>query len=98
MSSFISLNWAGFPLRPLSPMTALTRGTNTIVGLTVKAVQLKGYYSTKVLDAQMATMNSVATSDLSTMELCLSAPSGIPSKSMKLFFDSPSDMVAISRI
>jgi hypothetical protein len=71
MSSFISLNWAGFPLRPLPCMTTLIRGTTTIVGLTVKAAQLKGYYSTKVLDAQMATMNSVATSDLSTMELCL---------------------------
>jgi Rhodopirellula transposase DDE domain len=57
--SFISLNWAGFPLCSLRRMTALIRGTTTIAGLTVKAAQLKGYYPTqvKVSDAQMATMN-----------------------------------------
>jgi Rhodopirellula transposase DDE domain len=57
--SFISLNWAGKPLRSLRWMTALIRGTTTSTGLTVKAAQLKGHYPTqvKVSDAQMATMN-----------------------------------------
>jgi hypothetical protein len=57
--SFISLNWAGKPLRSLRWMTALIRGTTTSTGLTVKAAQPKGHYPTqvKVSDAQMATMN-----------------------------------------
>ena len=57
--SFISLNWAGKPLRSLRWMTALIRGTTTSTGLTVKAAQLRGHYPTqvKVSDAQMATMN-----------------------------------------
>lgn len=57
--SFISLNWAGQPLRSLSRMTALIRGTTTKSGLTVKAAQLNGKYPTKVKvsDAEMATMN-----------------------------------------
>jgi len=46
--SFISLNWAGKPLRSLNRMTALIRGTTTQSGLTVKATQLKGIYPTKV--------------------------------------------------
>ena len=40
--SFISLNWAGKPLRSLTRMTALIRGTKTQMGLTVKAAQLSG--------------------------------------------------------
>jgi hypothetical protein len=57
--SFISLNWAGKPLRSLRWMTALIRGTTTNTGLIVKAAQLKGHYPTKVKvsDAEMATMN-----------------------------------------
>lgn len=56
--SFISLNWAGKPLRSLSRMTALIRGTTTQTGLTVKAAQLKGYYpnKVKVSDEEMATL------------------------------------------
>jgi hypothetical protein len=56
--SFISLNWAGQPLRSLSRMTALIRGTTTSAGLKVKSAQLKGHYPTKVQisDAQMATL------------------------------------------
>lgn len=57
--SFISLNWAGQPLRSLNQMTALIRGTSTQTGLSVKACQLKGNYPTKVKvsDAQMAALN-----------------------------------------
>jgi Rhodopirellula transposase DDE domain len=57
--SFISLNWAGIPLRSLSRMTALIRGTTTQAGLVVKAAQLKGDYPTKVKvsDAEMAKLN-----------------------------------------
>jgi Rhodopirellula transposase DDE domain len=57
--SFISLNWAGIPLRSLNQMTALIRGTATQSGLIVKAAQLKGHYPTKVKvsDAEMATLN-----------------------------------------
>jgi hypothetical protein len=56
--SFISLNWAGKPLRSLNRLTALIRGTTTHTGLTVKAAQLKGHYPTKVKvsDAEMATL------------------------------------------
>jgi hypothetical protein len=57
--SFISLNWAGIPLRSLSRMTALIRGTTTQVGLVFKAAQLKGFYPTKVKvsDVEMAKLN-----------------------------------------
>lgn len=57
--SFISLNWAGKPLRSLNRMTALIPGTTTQTGLTVKAAQLKGYYpnKVKVSDEEMATLN-----------------------------------------
>ncbi len=46
--SFISLNWAGKPLRSLSRMTALIRGTVTRAGLKVKAALLKGNYPLKI--------------------------------------------------
>lgn len=57
--SFISINWAGQPLRSLNQMTALIRGTKTQTGLRVKASQLKGSYPTKVKvsDEQMTTLN-----------------------------------------
>jgi hypothetical protein len=53
--SFISINWAGQPLRSLNRMTALIRGTKTETGLVVKAAQLKGHYplKVKVADAEM---------------------------------------------
>jgi hypothetical protein len=56
--SFISLNWAGKPLRSLNQMTALIRGTKTQPGLRVKAAQLKGDYPTKVKvsDEEMAAL------------------------------------------
>jgi len=56
--SFISLNWAGKPLRSLNRMTALIRGTKTRTGLSVKAAQLKGDYPTKVKvsDQEMAAL------------------------------------------
>jgi hypothetical protein len=46
--SFISLNWAGKPLRSLSRMTALIRGTVTKTGLRVKAAVLTGNYRLKI--------------------------------------------------
>lgn len=54
--SFVSLNWAGQPLRSLSRMTALIRGTVTKMGLQVKAAVLKGNYplKIKVSNAEMA--------------------------------------------
>lgn len=57
--SFISMNWAGQPLRSLSQMLAWIRGTTTVSGLKVKACQLKGKYPTKVKvsDEQMAALN-----------------------------------------
>lgn len=57
--SFISINWAGQPLRSLTRMTALIRGTSTQTGLTVKAALLNGHYPTKVKvsDAQFAGIN-----------------------------------------
>lgn len=54
--SCVSLNWAGQPLRSLSRMTALIRGTVTTMGLQVKASVLKGNYplKIKVSNAEMA--------------------------------------------
>jgi hypothetical protein len=56
--SFISLNWAGKPLRSLSRMTALIRGTVTKTGLRVKAAVLTGKYhlKIKVSNAEMAAL------------------------------------------
>lgn len=57
--SAISNNWAAQPLRSLSKMTALIRGTTTTTGLQVKAAQLKGDFPTKVRvsNQQMAMLN-----------------------------------------
>lgn len=57
--SFISLNWAGKPLRSLSQMTALIRGTTTETGLQVKAAIVRGVYPTqvKVSAQEMASLN-----------------------------------------
>jgi len=42
--SFISINWAGVPLRPLDTMLGYIRGTSTKAGLKVKAVLQEGIY------------------------------------------------------
>jgi len=57
--SFISLNWAGQPLRSVAKVLALIRGTTTRTGLTVAARLLDGVYPTgeSVTDAQMADLN-----------------------------------------
>ncbi|NEQ83854.1 MAG: hypothetical protein F6K26_27820 [Moorea sp. SIO2I5] len=57
--SFISLNWAGKPLRSKAQMTALKSGTTTQTATVVKAAQIKGVYPTriKVSDQQMAALN-----------------------------------------
>ena len=39
--SFISLNWAGIPLRSLNTMLKLIRGTTTETGLKVKAALIQ---------------------------------------------------------
>jgi len=59
--SFISLNWAGQPLRSLPIMLALIRGTTTQLGLKVKAAVLKKKYRkrVKVSDKEMASLNLV---------------------------------------
>ena len=46
--SFISLNWAGIPLRTLERMLALIRGTRTKTGLRVDADLLDGVYETGI--------------------------------------------------
>jgi hypothetical protein len=52
---FISLNWAGQPLRTFARMVGLIRGTTTTTGLTVRASLLPGEYPTgeKVSHAEM---------------------------------------------
>ena len=57
--SFISLNWAGYPLRSLDCMLSLIRGTKTKGGLTVGAVLNKNKYPTKIKvpDGEMASLN-----------------------------------------
>ncbi len=53
--SYISLNWAGCPLRSFETLLNSIRGTTTRTGLTVRATLLEGEYAKgqKVSDAQM---------------------------------------------
>lgn len=57
--SFISLNWAGEPLRTFETMLNLIRGTSTRTGLKVSAHLLEGVFETgkKVTDAVMKSLN-----------------------------------------
>jgi len=57
--SFISLNWAGYPLRSLNSMLSLIRGTRTQGGLSVGAVLNKKKYVTgiRVTDEEMKSLN-----------------------------------------
>ena len=57
--SFISINWAGQPLRTFETMLSLIRGTRTRTGLTVSAHLLEGVFETgkKVTDAVMKTLH-----------------------------------------
>jgi len=57
--SFISINWAGQPLRTFAIMLQLIRGTTTRTGLRVSAPLLEGVFETgkKVTDAVMKTLN-----------------------------------------
>jgi hypothetical protein len=57
--SFISLNWAGQPLRSLAAILGWIRGTTTTTGLTVTAQLLDGRYPTgeTVSDAEMGRLN-----------------------------------------
>lgn len=57
--SFISLNWAGQPLRTFGAMLNLIRGTRTRTGLAVSAHLLEGVFEKgkKVTDAAMKTLN-----------------------------------------
>jgi hypothetical protein len=51
--SFISINWAGKPLRTLDTMLGYIRGTSTAAGLTVKAFLLGTHYEkTKKISAK----------------------------------------------
>jgi hypothetical protein len=57
--SFISMNWAGNPLRSLDVMLGYIRGTNTKTGLEVKAFLQEGIYKEgqKVTRAEMERLN-----------------------------------------
>jgi hypothetical protein len=57
--SYISINWAGKPLRSFDTMLAYIRGTTTTTGLTVKASLLEGAYETGqgVPDTEMDKLN-----------------------------------------
>jgi Rhodopirellula transposase DDE domain len=59
--SFISLNWAGIPLRSLATMLKLIRGTTTQTGLKVEAALIRGKFLTKVKvsDQEMADLHVV---------------------------------------
>jgi hypothetical protein len=58
---FISLNWAGQPLRTFARMIGLIRGTTTTTGLTVRARLLPGEYPTgeKISHAEMERLHLV---------------------------------------
>lgn len=57
--SYISINWAGKPLRSFDTLLAYIRGTTTTTGLTVKAFLLEGVYEKgqRVSDAEMRALN-----------------------------------------
>ncbi len=57
--SFISMNWAGTPLRSLEVMLGYIRGTSTRTGLKVKAFMQEGNYKVgqKVTKAEMEQLN-----------------------------------------
>jgi len=57
--SYISINWAGKPLRSFDAMLAYIRGTTTTTGLTVKAFLVDTVYEKgqRVSDAEMRTLN-----------------------------------------
>ena len=57
--SYISINWAGKPLRSFDIMLAYIRGTTTTTGLTVEASLLEGVYETgqSVPDTEMDKLN-----------------------------------------
>jgi Rhodopirellula transposase DDE domain len=57
--SFISMNWAGVPLRSLKIMLNLIRGTTTSTGLKVQAALIKRIYPTnfEVSDQGMTSLN-----------------------------------------
>jgi hypothetical protein len=57
--SYISINWAGKPLRTFDTMLGYIRGTTTTTGLTVEAFLLEGVYETgrRVSDAEMEKLN-----------------------------------------
>jgi len=57
--SYITLNWAGKPLRSLETMLGYIRGTTTETGLKVKAFLLDREYkkSIKVSDKEMRALN-----------------------------------------
>lgn len=59
--SFISLNWAGIPLRSLAIMLNLIRGTTTDTGLKVKATLIRRQFATQVevSDQEMAALNII---------------------------------------
>ena len=57
--SFISLNWAGCPLRSFETLLNYIRGTTTSTGLTVRATLQEGEYAKgqRVSDTQMEQLN-----------------------------------------
>lgn len=57
--SYISLNWAGYPLRSIETLLNFIRGTTTKTGLTVRAALLEGEYAKgqKVSDAEIERLN-----------------------------------------
>jgi hypothetical protein len=59
LCSYISLNWAGHPLRSFETLLNCLGGTTTKTGLTVRAIRLEGEYAKgqKGPDAQMEQLN-----------------------------------------
>jgi Rhodopirellula transposase DDE domain len=59
--SFISLNWAGIPLRSLETMLKLIRGTSTAGGLKVEAALIRRKFLTQIVvsDREMAELHIV---------------------------------------
>jgi hypothetical protein len=80
--SFISLNWAGQPLRSLPIMLALIRGTTTETGLRVKAARLPKKYrkQIKVSDQAMASLHIVRRKVCPAWNYLIKPRSNLPKK------------------
>jgi hypothetical protein len=86
--SYISMNWAGKPLRTFETLLGYIRSTVTTAGLTVRAVLKRGAYETgeRVTDADMKRLK------LTHSDVCPNWTYTLQPRSTKLKTASPLEM------